>query len=120
MRGTLTGRAARQCGGGVGRTVERAQAQACGAAGTAGRAGFGVRGLARWSPQVHVRRRPQRAATGRNPEAAEDAEAGLIAPAMSAHLKVFAIAAAFGLAAYAAVRLLLYLSDIMGLLDWLR
>jgi hypothetical protein len=37
-----------------------------------------------------------------------------------AHLKVFLIAAAFGLAAYGAVHLLLYLSRGAGLLDWLR
>jgi hypothetical protein len=39
---------------------------------------------------------------------------------MRTHLKVFAIAAAFGLAAYGAIRLLLYASGAAGLLDWLR
>jgi hypothetical protein len=39
---------------------------------------------------------------------------------MCAHLKVFAIATAFGLGAYAVIRLLLYLSHGAGLLDWLR
>lgn len=37
-----------------------------------------------------------------------------------AHVKVFAIAAAFGLLAYGAVRVLLYLSHAAGLLDWLH
>ena len=37
-----------------------------------------------------------------------------------AHVKVFLIAAAFGLLAYGAVHVLLYLSRAAGLLDWLR
>jgi len=39
---------------------------------------------------------------------------------MRVHLRVFLIAAAFGLGAYAVIRLLLYLSHAAGLLDWLR
>jgi hypothetical protein len=39
---------------------------------------------------------------------------------MRVHLAVLAVAAAFGLTAYAAIRLLLYASDAAGLLDWLR
>jgi hypothetical protein len=37
-----------------------------------------------------------------------------------AHVKVFFIAAAFGLLAYGVVRVLLFLSRAAGLLDWLR
>ena len=40
--------------------------------------------------------------------------------AIGTHLKVFLIAAAFGLGAYAAIHLLLYVSRAAGLLDWLR
>jgi hypothetical protein len=36
-----------------------------------------------------------------------------------AHLKVLAVAAAFGLAAYAVVRLLVYVSRETGLLQWM-
>lgn len=36
------------------------------------------------------------------------------------HLKVFAMAAAFGLAAYAVIAGLLFLSRQAGLLDWIR
>ncbi len=36
------------------------------------------------------------------------------------HLKVFARAAVFGLAAYAVVAGLVYVSRQMGLLDWIR
>ena len=36
-----------------------------------------------------------------------------------AHLRVLAIAAAFGLAAYAVVRLLVYVSRETGLLQWM-
>lgn len=39
---------------------------------------------------------------------------------MRVHLKVFLIAAAFGLGAYVVIRLLLYGSRAAGLLDWLR
>jgi hypothetical protein len=39
---------------------------------------------------------------------------------MLAHIRVFAIAAAFGLAAYAVVRVVIILSDRLGLLGWLR
>jgi hypothetical protein len=39
---------------------------------------------------------------------------------MRVHLKVFMIAAAFGLGAYATIRVLLYLSHAAGLLDWLH
>jgi hypothetical protein len=39
---------------------------------------------------------------------------------MLAHARVFAIAAAFGLAAYAVVRVLIAASDRLGLLDWIR
>jgi hypothetical protein len=39
---------------------------------------------------------------------------------MSAHLKVFFIATVFGLGAYGAVHVLLYLSRAAGLLDWLH
>jgi hypothetical protein len=39
---------------------------------------------------------------------------------MSAHFKVFLIAAVFGLGAYGAIHVLLYLSRAAGLLDWLR
>jgi hypothetical protein len=39
---------------------------------------------------------------------------------MRTHLKVFLIAAVFGLSAYAAIRVLLYLSHELGLLNWLR
>jgi hypothetical protein len=35
------------------------------------------------------------------------------------HLKVFGIAAAFGLGAYAVVRVLIYISREIGLLAWL-
>lgn len=38
---------------------------------------------------------------------------------MGKHLRVFAIAALFGLGAYAVVRVLLWLSRRAGLLDWL-
>lgn len=41
-------------------------------------------------------------------------------PALRVHLKVFLIATAFGLGAYAVIRLLLHLSRAVGLLDWLR
>jgi hypothetical protein len=37
-----------------------------------------------------------------------------------AHVRVFAIAAAFGLAAYAVVRVLIAVSDRLGLLGWIR
>lgn len=36
------------------------------------------------------------------------------------HLKVFALAAAFGLSAYAVIAGLLYLSRQAGLLEWIR
>lgn len=39
---------------------------------------------------------------------------------MLAHFKVFAIAAVFGLAAYAVIRIFLHLSQSAGLLGWLR
>ena len=39
---------------------------------------------------------------------------------MLAHARVFVIAAAFGLAAYAVVRGLIAVSDRLGLLDWLK
>lgn len=39
---------------------------------------------------------------------------------MRFHLKVFAIAATFGVAAYGVIRVLLYVSDAAGLLDWMR
>jgi hypothetical protein len=37
-----------------------------------------------------------------------------------AHIRVFAIATVFGLAAYAIVRLLVFVSDRAGLLDWIK
>lgn len=37
-----------------------------------------------------------------------------------AHVKVFLIATAFGLGAYAIIRVLIYVSGAAGLLDWLR
>jgi hypothetical protein len=40
--------------------------------------------------------------------------------AAATHLRVFLIAGLFGLAAYAVVRGLIYVSDRAGLLDWLR
>lgn len=39
---------------------------------------------------------------------------------MRVHLKVFLIATVFGLGAYGAIHILLYLSRAAGLLDWLR
>ena len=39
---------------------------------------------------------------------------------MLAHARVFAIAAVFGLAAYAVVRGMIVVSDRLGLLDWLK
>jgi hypothetical protein len=39
---------------------------------------------------------------------------------MLTHLRVFAIAAAFGLAAYVVVRVLIVVSDRLGLLGWIR
>ena len=39
---------------------------------------------------------------------------------MLAHARVFAIAAAFGLAAYAVIRGLITVSDRLGLLDWIK
>ena len=39
---------------------------------------------------------------------------------MLAHARVFAIAVALGLAAYAVIRAMLYVSDRLGLLDWIK
>ena len=39
---------------------------------------------------------------------------------MLTHARVFAIAAILGLAAYAIVRGLIYVSDRLGLLDWIK
>ena len=39
---------------------------------------------------------------------------------MYAHFRVILIAAVFGLGAYAVIRLLLFVSHELGLLDWLR
>ena len=39
---------------------------------------------------------------------------------MLVHVRVFAIAAVFGLAAYAVVRVLIIVSDRLGLLGWIR
>jgi hypothetical protein len=39
---------------------------------------------------------------------------------MLVHARVVAIAAVLGLAAYAVVRVLIVLSDRLGLLDWIR